>query len=177
MARVKPTETIPVLKSLEDVNTALARLAELRRNVALIETDMNAEIDRIKGNAYGEAEPYHQQISSLDQALARYADYNKAEIFTRKKSLELAFGIIGYRASSKIKLLAKRSWEQVLQTLHDHARGDLIRVKEEPDKEKMKGLSTEYLKEIGCKVIQEDVFYYELAEQALQDVPANIPQE
>jgi phage host-nuclease inhibitor protein Gam len=167
MSRIKPTATAPVLQNLGDVDSALAQIAALRRNVNLIETAMNDEVDGIKLRAAQEAEPFKVEIAMLEQALTRYAEYNKAELFAKRKSVDLTFGVFGFRASTKIKLLAKMTWARVLQNIHDWDRPELIRIKEEPDKDVMKRLSPEELKELGCKVVQEDVFYYELAEQEL----------
>ena len=167
MSRIKPAATAPVLKSLEDVDSALAQIAAQRRQIALIETDMNEAIDTVKANAAAEAEPFRVEIAGLEQSLVRYAEYNKGELFARRKSVELTFGTFGFRASTKLKLLAKMTWARVLQNIHDWNRPELVRVKEEPDKEVMKRLSDQELKELGCKVVQEDVFFYELAEQEL----------
>ena len=72
---------------------------------------------------------------------------------------------MGFRASSKLKTLKKWTFERVLATLRDTGMRKYIRVKEEVDKEKLKGLAPETLAGIGCTVVQEDVFYYELPEQ------------
>lgn len=168
MTRIKPAVTMPLIKNLEDADAVLAQIAALRRNIALIETGMNDDIDAAKARAAGEAEPYKQQIASLEQALCRFAEYNKAELFSRRKSCELTFGSIGFRASSKIRLLSKMTWERVLQTLRDTGLTQCIRVKEEPDKEALKALSPDHLKELGCKVVQGDSFFYEIADQEIQ---------
>ena len=59
-------------------------------------------------------------------------------MFTKRKSLDLTFGILGFRASGKLRLLPEHTRDSVLQALHDDGRTDLIRVKEEPDKEALK---------------------------------------
>jgi phage host-nuclease inhibitor protein Gam len=167
MTRIKPVDTAPVPQYLEDADAALARLCALRRRIALIETSMNDEIDAIKLKSAREAEPYRTETAGLERALARYAEYNKAELFARRKSVELTFGTFGFRRSAEIRPLAKWTWARVLRNIKDWGRMDLVRTREEPDKEVMKRLSPEELKELGCRVVQEDVFYYEPAEQDL----------
>jgi phage host-nuclease inhibitor protein Gam len=167
MPRVKPTSTAPLLKNLDDVDEALAEIAGHKRVLGSIEASMNDEIDEIKRRAASEAEPIRQEIARMEDAVTRYAAYHKPELFAKKKSLDLTFGVIGYRASSKLRLLSKVTWEAVLQNLRDFDLREFIRVKEEPDKEALKGLPPERLKELGCKVVQEDTFFYELSEQAL----------
>ena len=39
---------------------------------------------------------------------------------------------------------------------------DYIRIKQEVDKEKLKTASENIIKEAGCQLVQEDVFFYEL---------------
>lgn len=61
------------------------------------------EIDRVKLHAATETEPYRQEIAGMEQALIKYAEYHKPDLFAKKKSLELCFGVIGYRASTKLR--------------------------------------------------------------------------
>lgn len=167
MTRVKPQNIIPTLESLDDVDATLARIAGFKRHVALIEAGMNEDVDRIKLAAAKECEPVKQDIAALEQAVLRYAEAHKTELFTARKSLALSFGVIGYRASTKLKTLRKFTWERVLQTLRDKALPHLIRTKEEVDKEALKGLAPEALAELGVQAVQEDTFFYELDEQEL----------
>ena len=167
MTRIKPVSATPLIKNLEEADAVLAQIAALRRNIALVEAHMNESIDAIKAQAAAEAEPYKREVAALEQSLMRFADYHKDELFARRKSLELTFGAFGFRASSKIKLLSKMTWERVLQALRDTGMEQCIRVKQEPDKEALKALSPEHLKGLGCKVVQEDSFFYEIADQEL----------
>ena len=142
--RVKPNlspAAFPV-HSLEDVDAALAQIAARKRQIDLIGLGVAEQVDEIKTRAAAETEP-----------------------FSKKKSVQLQFGIVGFRASSKLKTLKKWTFERVLATLRDTGMRKYIRVKEEVDKEKLKGLAPETLAGIGCTVVQEDVFYYELPEQ------------
>lgn len=168
MTRIKPLAAAQLIKNLDEADEVLAQIAALRRNIALIETGLNEAIDALKTKAAAEAEPHRQEIAALEQALTRFAEYHKAELFARRKSCDLTFGSIGYRASSKIKLISKMTWERVLQTLRDTGMQQCIRVQEAPDKEALKALSPEHLRELGCKVVQEDSFFYEIADQELQ---------
>lgn len=165
MTRVKPVNIIPSLESLDDVDATLARIAGFKRHIALVEASMNEEMDAIKLRAARECEPVRQDIAALEQAVLRYAEAHKADLFTSRKSLALTFGVIGYRASTKLKTLTKWTWERVLQTLRDRDMRGFIRVKEEVDKEALKGLAPDDLATLGVKAVAEDVFFYELEEQ------------
>ena len=165
--RVKPNlspAAFPV-HSLEDVDAALAQIAARKRQIDRIGLGVAEQIDEIKARAAAETEPIRLEIAALELAIGRFAEASKAELFNKKKSVQLQFGIVGFRASSKLKTLKKWPFERVLTTLRDTGMREYIRVKEEVDKEKLKGLAPETLAGIGCTVVQEDVFYYELPEQ------------
>lgn len=167
--RIKPVPAaLPVIASLEEADATLAEIAAQRRQITLIDLGAAEEIERIKLSAAAEAEPARQRIAALEQALLRYADYHKPDLFAKKKSLELTFGVIGYRASTKLKTLSKWTWERVLETLKTTEGGArCIRIKEEVDKEALKALSPEKLAEVGVRAVPEDAFFYELDEQQL----------
>lgn len=164
--RVKPVlSTLPVIQSLEDADATLARIAAHRRQIALVELGAAEEIEAVKLRAAEECEPARQQVAALEQGLIRWADYNKPDLFTRKKSLELTFGVVGYRASTKLKTLSKWTWERVISALKTAGLTECIRVKEEADKDVLKGLAPDRLAAVGVRAVQEDTFFYELDDQ------------
>lgn len=166
--RVKPVPaSLPVIQTLEEADATLARIAAHKRQIALVELGAEEEIEAVKLRAAGECETAKQEIAALEQALLRWGDYNKPSLFARKKSLELTFGVVGFRASTKLKTLSKWTWERVLCALKDAKMTDCVRIKEEVDKEALKGLAPEKLAEIGVKAAQEDVFFYELDDQRI----------
>ena len=152
--RVKPNlspAAFPV-HSLEDVDAALAQIAARKRQIDLIGLGVAEQVDEIKTRAAAETEPIRLEIAALELAIGRFAEASKAELFSKKKSVQLQFGIVGFRASSKLKTLKKWTFERVLATLRDTGMRKYIRVKEEVDKEKLKGLAPETLAGIGCTV-------------------------
>ncbi len=174
MPRVKPN-LVPVypVHSLEDVNIALGRIAMLKREIDLINMGAAEEVDAIKARAAAESEPLKQRIAGMELSIGRFAEAGKEELFAKKKSLQLTFGVIGFRASSRLKTKTKWTFERVLASLKERGMTEFIRIKEEVDKEKLKGLAPEALAEVGCAVKTEDIFYYELPETPETDaVPA-----
>lgn len=174
MPRIKPN-LVPAypVNSLEDVDAALAKIAALKRQIDLINLSAAEEVDAVKARAAAESEPLRQRIVDMELAVGRFAEGKKEELFSKKKSLQLTFGIIGFRASSKLKPKSKWTFERVLSALKERGMTDFIRVKEEVDKEKLKGLAPETLSEVGCTVKTEDAFYYELPDAPETDaVPA-----
>lgn len=174
MPRVKPN-LVPAypIHSLEDVDSGLARIAALKRQIDLINLSAAERMDEIKTGAAAEIEPIKQEIGGIELSIGRFAEAGKEELFSKKKSLQLTFGIIGFRASSKLKPKSKWTFERVLSVLKERGMTDFIRTKEEVDKEKLKGLAPETLSEVGCTVKTEDAFYYELPDAPETDaVPA-----
>lgn len=162
MTRVKPILNVPVINSTEEADALLARIAGLKRQIDLVELSAAEEIDRVKLHAATETEPFRQEIAGMEQALIKYAEYHKPDLFAKKKSLELCFGVIGYRASTKLRTLTKWTWERVLGALREDERRDCIRVKEEVDKEALKTLAPDVLARYGVRAVPEDAFFYEL---------------
>lgn len=165
MSRIKPAATTVVIKSTEEADTVLARIAAHKRRIELIDLSAAEEIDEVKARAAAEAEPIKQEIAGLEQSLLRYADYARDELFRGRKSLQLTFGTIGYRLSAKLKTLPKWTFERVLESLKAGNKTEYIRIKEEVDKERLRGAAPELLKQHGLWLVTDDVFFYELSEQ------------
>ena len=165
--RVKPTLNIPTVSSLEEADAMLARIAARKRELSLLELGLKEDVDALKLKCAEASEPIKQDIEVLEQALG---ESKKTELFTRRRSVSLNFGILGFRASSSVKPMKKTTWEQVLGFLtsaKDSALAACIRTKREVDREALRQLPQEKLAEVGCRLEQTDSFYYELAETEL----------
>ena len=165
--KVKPVLIIPSIVCSEEADAALARIAARKREMSLLELGLKEDVDRLKKECATQCEPIKQDIMEQEQALIRYAESRKAELFTKKKSVDGMFGTYGFRASSILKTIKKVTWDNVLGLLDERGMQDCIRIKREVDKEALRQLQPEVLADLGCKIIQEDVFYYELKETEL----------
>ena len=168
--RMKPTLNIPTVSSLEEADAMLARIAARKRELSLLELDLKEDVDALKLKCAEASEPIKQDIEVLEQALVRFGESTKTELFTRRRSVSLNFGTLGFRASSSVKPMKKTTWEQVLGFLtsaKDSALAACIRTKREVDREALRQLPPEKLAEVGCRLEQTDSFYYELAETEL----------
>jgi len=174
MAREKPKVT--VLADLKEADAALAELAGLRRDLAAVEGVMNESIDTIKAEAKAQSTPLTARVKDLEAALANFAVARKAELFPKKKSLEMTFGLFGFRQSSKLKTLAKWTWKLVLERLQELAADpegrpyrEALRTKVEVDKEQMRDWPEDRLAAVGVHKVAEDEFYYELKAEELRE--------
>jgi len=166
MARVKPK--IETIGSVNQADRVLAEIGELTRQVGAIEADLNAAIDQAKAEAKARSEPLRERLKSLADSLAAFGEYNKGSLFEKKRSLELVFGVIGFRRSTKLKTKSRFTWAKVLEKLKEYAFDKGIRVKEEVDREELRTWPDERLDVVGVVRVEEDEFYFELKEQRLE---------
>lgn len=168
--RVKPILNIPTVSSLEEAGRHAGADSGRKRELSLLELGLKEDVDALKLKCAEASEPIKQDIEVLEQALVRFGESKKTELFTRRRSVSLNFGILGFRASSSVKPMKKTTWEQVLGFLtsaKDSALAACIRTKREVDREALRQLPQEKLAEVGCRLEQTDSFYYELAETEL----------
>ena len=165
--RVKPVLNIPAVTTLEEADATLAQIAARKRELALLELGLKEDVDTLKLKCAEASEPIKQDIEVLEQALIRFGESKKSELFVKKRSRELTFGIIGFRASSAVKTMRNTTWEQVLGLIRDAGMPECIRTKQEVDKEALRQLPPERLAAVGCRLEQSDLFFYELNETEL----------
>ena len=175
MSREKPKAI--VLADLREVDAALAELAALRREISAVEGVMNDAIDNIKAEAKSKTEPLTSRTKTLEIAVANFAAARKAEFFSKKKSLELTFGVFGFRKSSKLKTLKSWTWGGVLERLKELVKGSDenaeifgkgIRCKEEVAKDVIGDWPPERQVAVGVQLSSEDEFFYELKAEEIQ---------
>lgn len=166
--RTKPQPL--VIGNLEEADSALRQLAEIARESALIDQGLNEQIDTLKAAAKQQMEPLLAARKRLEDALAVFGIQNKDELFPeRKRSQELVFGILGFRRSTSLRLLAKHTWAMVLKRLQDLGQTGGIRTKHEVDKDALRGWSDGALENVGVKRETVDEFFVELKQEALDN--------
>ena len=112
--RVKPILNIPTVSSLEEADAMLARIAARKRELSLLELGLKEDVDALKLKCAEASEPIKQDIEVLEQALVRFGVSKKTELFTRRRSVSLNFGILRLQAASSVKPLKKTTCGQVL---------------------------------------------------------------
>lgn len=171
MARRKPKTLYPV-KDLKAANTTMAEIGALKRRIAEFEAMMNEEIDRIKAGAEAEVAPLMQQVKEMEAGLTAFAEYNKNELFAKKRSVELDFGTLGYRRSKEIRPKPKHTLAMVLHRLKELGFNMAIRNKASVNKEELHGWPDERLDLVGARRVEKDEFWFEINEQKINDVAA-----
>ncbi|MDR2504179.1 MAG: host-nuclease inhibitor Gam family protein [Deltaproteobacteria bacterium] len=158
-----------VVADLARAESALQELAALERQTGLIEAGLNEGIDGMKETAKAEAAPLEERKKAITDALAVFLKMNRTSILKDKKSLELAFGVMGFRASSSICQIKGVSHEMTLQRMKDAGLPEGIRIKEELDKDAVRGWPAERLALVGLNRVEKDQFFVELKEEKLGD--------
>lgn len=161
-----------LVKSVADADQALMELAEIRRDRTAIKDAMNADIDALKAQAETHDAPLAARQQILETALSAYAELNKADLFTEKRSLAATYGTMGFRQSTEIKPEPKTTWGMILEKLKSLGFSTAVRVKEDVNREELHNWPDERLKMVGARRVKKDVFWYEVNEAALVSKPA-----
>lgn len=164
-ARIKPNPEI--VADQAQAQCALAEMAALDRKLNGIESEMREYIDKAKKAASQQAAPLMARRKELADALAVFAKLNRQTLFVKGKSLDLGFGILGFRASTKISQMRGVTAEMTLERLHQYNLTDGIRVKKEINKEVALGWPDERLELVGLKRLMADTFYIEIRQDEI----------
>jgi len=164
MARYKPTPER--LENLEDANDVLRNLGLLEREIETIDAEAHKQIGEIKALAAKRGEPLRKRIAELTGKIQSYAEYNKADLFKDRKSIDLTFGVFGYRKSTSISV--KKTTVALLEKL-DLDR--FIRIEKQPDKDAMKEMDDESLAQVDAvRKVKDDFFCEPNQEEVNKDL-------
>lgn len=164
MARAKKTIISGI--SREQAEQAFADYASADAQVQNLTSKMDIEVTRIR-------EKYADRLAELNAAKERnfdvlqsYAQENKDALFSRRKSMESAHGVFGFRTGTpKLKNLKGFTWAAVtnlckellpgyIRTSEELAKDKLLADRENPD-------VASYFPKIGVQVVQEETFFVE----------------
>lgn len=159
MPRVKPNRVTPV-SSVEEADQALARIAEINRQLGNIDANLNRKFDVAKAAATEEAAPLQDERQQLTNGLEAFGESNRADLFPKQKTLELPHGFMGFRISSSISISKK-----TLELLQAARKTVAIIVKRTVDKDVLKTWSDSDLAEFKAKRVTEDKFWFEVKDE------------
>lgn len=165
MTRIKPDPH--VVEDRAQAECALAEIAALDRKLDGITTAMQETIDLAKAKASQEANPLIVRRKELADAVAVFAKLNRQTLFAKAKSVDLGFGTIGFRASTRIVQIRGVTAEMTLERLHQYNLADGIRTKEEINKDAALGWPDERLELVGMRRQQVDSFFIEIKKDPL----------
>lgn len=155
MARTRLENSI---KDWAGVDAALLCIGQFDREIEKHEADLQKVVEEVKLASIGYVEPLQQRKKALELQIQAFCEGHRDEM-GNKKSRELNFGKVSFRISTKIVIRGVKACIDALKSLNLQ---DFIRVKESPDKDKMKDLDDAVLSQVGAKRQPEDVFGYEV---------------
>ena len=145
MKRLEPKADAQSAKITADIELQCAKIREKYANKL-------AELEDEKEKAFA--------------TLQAYATENQADLFTKKKSLEMAHGVIGFRTGTpKLKTLKGFTWASALQLVKEFL-PSYLRQTEEIAKDKLLADRdvedmVPQMNKCGIQVVQDETFYVE----------------
>ena len=156
-----------IIKDVQQAEGVLAEMSAIGRKLLLIEGAMNEEIDNAKARAQQEGASLIIRYNELEKAVKAFGTLNKSRLFSEKRSLELAFGTISFRQSTRITLQNRVTEEMALQALRELGLSEGIRVKEELDRTAMADWPDSKLETVGMKRRTVDTISVDVKSEAL----------
>lgn len=152
--------------SRDEADEAFASYAKADAQIRRINADIELQCAKLR-------EKYAQRLAELDNLRASafdtlqvYAAENRAELFTTRKSLEMAHGTIGYRTGTpKLKTLKGFTWASSLQLVREFL-PSYVRQTKELAKDRLIADRTEpqmpeLMAKCGLRTVQDETFYVE----------------
>lgn len=163
MARKRMEE--PALKSWEEVDNTLKQIREAEIELGRIAADAERCMIDIRQQAEESAQPYKDKIKQMELQLKEFTITNKADL--KGKTMELAFGRVGFRMSTRLVL--PKALETVIRQLRKNGMGDCIITKESVNKEILKTYDETTILSVGASLKKEDTFWYETRQEKIAE--------
>lgn len=150
----------------DEAEKAFAEFAAADAKVCSITAKMDIEMTKIR-------EKYADQLAELNEVKEKnfdivqtYATENKEELFQKRKSVESAHGVFGFRTGTpKLKTLKGFTWGAVLNLCKEYL-PDYVRATYEVAKDKLLADRenedvNQHFEKVGVMVAQDETFYME----------------
>lgn len=150
----------------ESADEAFGAYAKADAQSTKITADIELQCAKIRekyANKLAELEGEKEKAFATLQA---YATENQTELFTKKKSLEMAHGVIGFRTGTpKLKTLKGFTWASALQLVKEFLPGYLRQTEEIAKDKLLADRDVEdmvpQMNKCGIQVVQDETFYVE----------------
>lgn len=142
----------------------LAAYAKSEAEARKINADIDLQTQKLRENHQDKLKQLQDTKETSFDVVMQYAEEHP-ELFEKRRSIETAFGIIGYRMGTP-KVLNRKGFQvkAVLELIKDKF-PKFLKIKEEINKEAIladKELTDNDVKSIGLEIVQEDTFYIDL---------------
>lgn len=169
MARIKKTIITGVTR--EQMEEAFGQYALADAEVQSITASMDQQFVAIREQHADQLAVLEELKSKALEVMQVFATENREELFSKRKSMETAHGVIGFRTGTpKLKTKKGFTWAAVLELLRKFGR-DYIRATEEIAKDKLladrdSDECQQLMADCGIMVAQDETFYVEPKKEA-----------
>ena len=166
MAKTREKKTVYTGVSQEEMEQAFAEYAKADARQQKIQAEMDVKMTQIREKWQDELSKLQETKDKAFDVMQAFATENRTELFSKRKSMETVHGTIGFRLGTpKLKNLKGFTWASVTNLLKEFLPA-YVRVKEEPDKDKLLAdrESEEVFplfEKVGVAVVQEETFFVE----------------
>lgn len=174
MSRTK--KKVVVVHDEAEAQEALKTFATASSQLKQLEGTIEQEVAKVREKHARRVNELNQTKAESFEKVQAYAEGKKELLFTKTKSLEWLHGRIGFRQGTpKTDKPKGITWDAMLKLLKENNFTNLIRTKEEIDKEKIIASREDEslmgkLAKIGLVVIQDETFFVEPKVEELAEV-------
>lgn len=163
--------------SVEQAEQIMSEYAMVDAQVSEITAKMDQQITEIREKHADKLQNLGDKRQEKLTQLQLFAETNK-QLFEKKKSLDMAHGVIGFRTGTpKLKTIKGFTWPAVTNLMKKNL-PDYVRTVEEPAKDKLLAdrdkpeVRSMFNKDgIGCEVVQDETFFVELKKEEFAQKP------
>jgi phage host-nuclease inhibitor protein Gam len=157
------------LKSWDDVNEALRQIARINATIDKATAEYNLKRLELDKKLEEKTCAILGEKKTHEGAIELYCKKNRDQ-FDESRTKTFFYGLIKLRwLPPRLTTRAKFTWVRVMTELERLKMDEFIRIKKEPDKEKLKTLTLDKLLQVGLDVIQDEEFYYEAFNKESED--------
>lgn len=159
-SRLKATASIDTRAQFEATVDEICKLQLDREQLV---TDRDRVLADVQQEHNPRIEVIAQDIAAKLVLCEKFATVHRETLFGKLKSAASSLALFGFRTGNpKLVLLNRKwKWDDVLAALKGKERVDLIRRKEEADKDALKKLPEDELAGFGCRIEQDETFFIE----------------
>ncbi len=152
------------IKNWSGVDDALLAIGRIDRDIEILEAHAQGEIEEVKARLVGAAKPHQERKKVLELQIQTFCEAHREEM--KGKSRKLNFGKVSFHLGTKIVIRGLAACVEALKKL---GLKDYVKVKESPNKERLRELDDAVLEQVGAKRVPEDVFGYEIDRERVQE--------
>jgi len=144
--------------SLKDADRALQLLGICDADLGRLQAKLNRKISKAQDEIRPDLETIEMEMKELINALQKYSEENKDQLFAEKRSLEMNYGTIGFQKSAQLVCQSGVDWKQVLEVAKK-AYPDYVAATWNLVKEAIKKAPERTQDKLGILIEEKDTFY------------------